>query len=177
MDCELEPPAVANGAEGAAVLDGQERLLFFASVLIGQKVEVQVSSGWVGGAGPALWPAEQEVITPGLCCCWRPADAFWRAPQTLDGVVYEGVFHCMKLAGGERHVVLRYAKIVRDPTITAEGLQELAQRPEETKVVMSAQLAAVVAKDVRMSAEDLGSEAYGDVGFETDAAISRGRGG
>jgi hypothetical protein len=46
----LETPAVANGAGVAqgspralAAVDGQERLLFFASVLIGHKVEVQVS--------------------------------------------------------------------------------------------------------------------------------------
>jgi hypothetical protein len=92
-------------------------------------------------------------------------------------VVYEGIFHCMKLSAGARHVVLRYAKIVRDPTLTADGLQELAQRPDETKVVISDVLASIVAKDVRMAPEDLGSEAFGDVGFETDSAISRGRGG
>jgi len=92
-------------------------------------------------------------------------------------VVYEGVFHCMKLADGARHVVLRYAKVVRDPTLTAEGLQEMATRPEDLKVIMSNDLAGIVAKDVRLAPEDLGSEAYGDMGFETDAAISRGRGG
>lgn len=95
----------------------------------------------------------------------------------MDGVVYEGVFHTLKVGGGARHVVLRYAKVVRDPTLTADGLQELATRPEDVKVVMSADLAGIVAKDVRLAAEDLGSEAYGEVGFETDAAISRGRGG
>jgi hypothetical protein len=83
----------------------------------------------------------------------------------------------MKLADGARHVVLRYAKVVRDPTLTAEGLQELAKAPEEIKVIMSSDVASIVAKDVRLAAEDLGSEAYGEVGFETDAAISRGRGG
>lgn len=84
----------------------------------------------------------------------------------------------MKLAdGGARHVVLRYAKVVRDPTLTPEGLQELATRPDDVKVIRSEDLAAVVARDVRLAAEDLGSEAYGEVGFETDAAISRGRGG
>jgi hypothetical protein len=82
----------------------------------------------------------------------------------------------MKLADGARHVVLRYAKVVRDPTLTPEGLQELATRPEDIKVIMSQDLASVVAKDVRMAPEDLGAEAY-DVGCETDAAISRGRGG
>jgi hypothetical protein len=55
----LEEPAAANGqgAEDKAgstaarlVPDGQERLLFFASVLIGHKVEVQVS--WGSGSCP-----------------------------------------------------------------------------------------------------------------------------
>ena len=94
----------------------------------------------------------------------------------MDGVVYEGVFHCLKVADGARHAVLRFAKVVRDPTLTAEGLQELATRPESIKVVASGDLAAIVARDVRLSPEDLGTEAY-DLGFETDAAISRGRGG
>lgn len=83
----------------------------------------------------------------------------------------------MKLVDSARHVVLRYAKVVRDPNLTADGLQEEAQRPEETKVILSDTLASIVARDVRLSAEDLGSETYGEVGFETDAAISRGRGG
>jgi hypothetical protein len=97
--------------------------------------------------------------------------------KTLDGVTLEGVFHCMKLVDGGRHIVLRYAKVVRDPNLTAEGLQELATRPDDVRVVSSADLAALAARDVRLAAEDLGSEAYGEVGFETDAAISRGRGG
>lgn len=96
--------------------------------------------------------------------------------QLTDGTVYEGIFHTMKVDGKDAHVVLKYAKVVKDPTITAEGLQAIAKKPEATKVIHSDDIAGVVAKDVRMAAEDLGSEQY-DVGFETDATISRGRGG
>lgn len=82
----------------------------------------------------------------------------------------------MKLEGPSAHVVLKYAKVVRDPSITAEGLQALAKKPEPLKVIHSDDVAGIVAKDVRMAPEDLGAEQY-DLGFETDAAISRGRGG
>lgn len=55
-------------------------------------------------------------------------------------------------------------------------LQAIAKKPEHVKVFHSDDIAGIMAKDVRMSPEDLGAEQY-DVGFETDAAISRGRGG
>lgn len=90
--------------------------------------------------------------------------------------MYEGIFHTLKVDGGDAHVVLKYAKVVRDPAITAEGLQAIAKKPEAVKVIHSADIAGLLAKDVRMSPEDLGAEQY-DIGFETDAAISRGRGG
>src|SRR5689334_19763690 len=96
--------------------------------------------------------------------------------QLTDGTVYEGIFHTMKVDGKDAHVVLKYAKVIKDPSITAEGLQAIAKKPEVTKVIHSDDIAGVVAKDVRMAPEDLGSEQY-EVGFETDAAISRGRGG
>lgn len=90
--------------------------------------------------------------------------------------MYEGIFHTMKVEGNDAHVVLKYAKVLKDPSITAEGLQAIAQKPEVLKVIHSGDIAGLVAKDVRMAPEDLGAEQY-DVGFETDAAISRGRGG
>ena len=90
--------------------------------------------------------------------------------------MYEGVFHTMKIDGAHTHVVLKYAKTLRDPSVTAEDLQALAQKPELVRVFTSDDIVALVARDVRMAPEDLGSEAY-DLGFETDAAISRGRGG
>ena len=98
--------------------------------------------------------------------------------QLVDGTSYEGIFHTMKVDGMDAHVVLKYAKVLRDPSITTEGLQAIAKKPELIKVIHSDDIAGLVAKDVRMAAEDLGSEQQWDVGgFETDAAISRGRGG
>jgi hypothetical protein len=82
----------------------------------------------------------------------------------------------MKVDGKQTHVVLKYAKVVREASSTADDLQGIAKKPELVKTLHSDDIAAVVAKNVRMSPEDLGSEAY-DLGFETDAAISRGRGG
>lgn len=96
--------------------------------------------------------------------------------QLIDGTTYEGIFHTMKVEGKDAHVVLKYAKVTKDPSVTTEGLQMLAKKPEAVKVFHSNDVAGIVAKDVRMSPEDLGAEQY-DVGFETDAAISRGRGG
>jgi hypothetical protein len=94
----------------------------------------------------------------------------------VDGTVIEGIFHTMKLHGSHAHVVLKYAKVTKDPSITAEGLQAIAKKPEVVKVIHSDDIAGIVAKDVRMTPEDLGAEQY-ELGFETDAAISRGRGG
>jgi hypothetical protein len=82
----------------------------------------------------------------------------------------------MKVEGKDTHVVLKYAKVVREASRTADDLQGMAKKPELVKLLHSDDIAAVVAKDVRMTPEDLGSEAY-DLAFETDAAISRGRGG
>ena len=82
----------------------------------------------------------------------------------------------MKVDGSDVHVVLKYAKVLKDPSITTEGLQAIAKKPEVVKLIHSDDIAGLVAKDVRMAPEDLGAEQY-DVGFETDAAISRGRGG
>lgn len=90
--------------------------------------------------------------------------------------MYEGIFHTMKVDGSDSHVVLKYAKVLKDPSITAEGLQAIAKKPEPVKVIHSDDIAGVVARDVRMTPEDLGAESF-DFGFETDAAISRGRGG
>ena len=90
-------------------------------------------------------------------------------------MVYEGIFHTLKLDEGDAHVVLKYARVVRDPSLTAEDFQAAADKPEATKVVYSRDLASILARDVRLSAEDLGAE--DDGAFATDSAISRGRGG
>lgn len=94
--------------------------------------------------------------------------------QLTDGVVYEGVFNTLKVHGKGFHVVLKYAKVVKDPTLTADGLQALAQKPEPIKTLPASSVVSVFAKDVKMGADDLGPE---QDDFETDSTISRGRGG
>jgi hypothetical protein len=89
--------------------------------------------------------------------------------------VYEGIFHTMKVDGADMHVILKYAKVVRDPNITAEDLQAQAEKPEAVRVLYSSDLVSLLAKDVRLAPEDLGAEDAD--AFATDAAISRGRGG
>ena len=55
LEGALEPLEVANGQDGdehaGSAAEGQERLLFFAAVLVGHKVEVQVSCRGAGGSG------------------------------------------------------------------------------------------------------------------------------
>lgn len=43
--------------------------------------------------------------------------------QLIDGTVHEGIFHTMKVDGKHTHVVLKYAKVTKDPSVTAEDLQ------------------------------------------------------
>ena len=78
--------------------------------------------------------------------------------------------------------MLKHARVVRDPAVggkaaAAAAAQQLAAPPSATLVLRAAELASVLAKDVRMAPEDLGAEADADGAFATDSAISRGRGG
>lgn len=43
--------------------------------------------------------------------------------QLTDGTVYEGIFHTLTVDDKDVHVVLKYAKVARDPGVTAEDLQ------------------------------------------------------
>lgn len=140
------PGSSVNAKEGTAKsavpasnpTQGNERLLFGASVLIGYKVEVQVKSG----------------------------------------AVYEGIFYTLKINEAEVHVVLKYAKMVKDPSATAESVKDaLAERHQETMTVNSDDLVQIVARDVRFNPEDLKSDERNEFGFETDASIGRGRAG
>jgi hypothetical protein len=190
MAVDSEGGQPVQDGEPVAKLQANERLLFCAEVLIGYKCEVQVR-GWrvircstllLVGSCPtsctcaAACSPPQGKSPPSVTHCEHCIVVHMFLVQLTDGTVYEGIFHTMKVDGKDAHVVLKYAKVVKDPTITAEGLQAIAKKPEVTKVIHSDDIAGVVAKDVRMAAEDLGSEQY-DVGFETDATISRGRGG
>jgi hypothetical protein len=95
--------------------------------------------------------------------------------QVKNGVVYEGIFNTMQFEGKEMHVVLKYAKVARDPNSKLSDLQREAERPIKTLVIYSHDLVQVTATDVKLSPEDLGPALDDD--FETDSSISRGRGG
>jgi hypothetical protein len=81
----------------------------------------------------------------------------------------------MQFEGKDIHVVLKYAKVIRDPSSKLSDLQREAERPVKTLVIYSHDLVQVTATDIKLSAEDLGPALDDD--FETDSSISRGRGG
>lgn len=100
-------------------------------------------------------------------------------PQQLhSGLVYEGVFHTLKAEKAGLSVVLKHARVVRDPALgDGGGNDAAAAAPSATLVLRASDLASVLAKDVRMAPEDLGPVGDADGAFATDSAISRGRGG
>lgn len=90
--------------------------------------------------------------------------------QTKNGVVYEGIFNIAPVSDKGMSVVLKYARVVKDPNTK---LDSMAERPKATWIISADDMVQLVAKDVRMNPEDLAPEDD----FETDANISRGRGG
>lgn len=98
--------------------------------------------------------------------------------QVLSGCVFEGIFHTMYIKESDVNVVLMYAKLIHDPNIAPGAVKnELAEQPFKTLVIHSADLAQIVAKDVRFTPQDLSETDANNMGFDTDANISRGRGG
>jgi hypothetical protein len=95
--------------------------------------------------------------------------------QVKNGVVYEGIFNTMQFEGKDMHVVLKFAKVIRDPNSKLSDLQREAERPIKTLVIYNHDLVQVTATDIKLSPEDLGPALDDD--FETDSSISRGRGG
>ncbi|GIL60624.1 hypothetical protein Vafri_15158 [Volvox africanus] len=96
--------------------------------------------------------------------------------QVLSGLVYEGVFGSLQNDSTGVFFILKYAKIIKDPKAAADRTA-LAEKPVPNLTIPAAELVQLLAKDVRLSPEDLTGADRGEVGFETDAAISRGRGG
>lgn len=80
--------------------------------------------------------------------------------------------HALELEKPEPQVVLGYAKVVRDKNADKNAV---AERPVERLTLPMKDIAHLLAKDVRLSPDDVGPRE--DYGFETDSAISRGRGG
>jgi len=98
--------------------------------------------------------------------------------QVKNGAIYEGIFHTMHFVNNEVDVVLKYAKLVRDPNAkVASEKDALAEKPAKTLKVPSSELVQIIAKDVRVTPEDLSGADKSEYGFETDASIGRGRGG
>ncbi|PNH05513.1 PAB1-binding protein 1, partial [Tetrabaena socialis] len=94
-----------------------------------------------------------------------------------SGVVYEGVFGALLTGPSGASVVLKFAK-VKDPIAPTVARTTLAEKPIPVLTIGAGDLVQLYAKDVRLAAEDLSGVDRSDVGgFETDAAISRGRGG
>lgn len=86
----------------------------------------------------------------------------------------EGVFHSMVTSGPDvGQVVLKYAKVIRDTSALANDPNSAAQQPLPTCVIEGRDVVSILAKDVKLSPADLGPVDS----FETDSAISRGRGG
>lgn len=81
--------------------------------------------------------------------------------------------------GNKPCVMLKYAKLLHDPSAASNPLaasKVLAEKPQLLLTVQLADLVQLVAKDMRLNPSDLAASEQTD-GFETDAAISRGRGG
>jgi hypothetical protein len=96
--------------------------------------------------------------------------------QLANGLAYEGIFNTANFSPdveAPHGVVLKYARCIRDPSVSADR-DGLAEKPSRTKVFNAADIVQLLARDVRMNPEDLAASTED---FETDAAISRGRGG
>lgn len=100
--------------------------------------------------------------------------------QVKSGVVYEGIFHALRPAGGDFDVLLRMAKPVETKAAAAaDDAEWQPTRPTALLAVEGRDLVQIMAVDVRMGASDVGApgSAWDDAGgFGTDAAISRARG-
>jgi hypothetical protein len=96
-----------------------------------------------------------------------------------NGTVYEGIFHTLQIENKDAHLVLKYAKVVTEPS--AQGSEKVldvnTEKPIPTLVIYSNDIVQMLVKDVKLNAEDLASTDRTDFGFETDSAISRGRAG
>ena len=97
--------------------------------------------------------------------------------QVKGGKVYEGIFHAIEVeTEGQLGIILKMAT-----TIALEGgkpldMKGLAVKPEPTLLIRGEDLVRLAAKNVRMGAADVGPDAD-DMGFGTDSAISKSRGG
>ncbi len=141
-----------------------------AQALCGAELDQEiVRAGWAAArphrAGEA--PIRHEA-------CFAAHDL---SVQVKSGLVYEGIFHAANYAAEDppeaRGVILKYARVIKDPSVSADK-DALAEKPAKVKRIPASELVMMVARDVRMNPDDLAAPPDD---FETDAAISRGRGG
>jgi hypothetical protein len=139
-----------------------DRLTWMGNVLVGYRVEAQVRSA--RGEGLAAIPPRAPA----------PSPAAPLIPQLTSGSTYEGVFSGLRVEPAGVSAVLKFAKPVYSQL---DDRNALAEKPVPLLAIPAGELMQIFAKDVRLSPEDLAGADRSDVGFETDAAISRGRGG
>lgn len=104
---------------------------------------------------------------------------FMQPPQLRNHRTYEGILSTMMCEGSKPCVMLKYAKLLHDPSTASNpqaASKALAEKPQMLLTVQLADLVQLVAKDMRLNPSDLAATEQTDF-FETDAAISRGRGG
>ena len=88
--------------------------------------------------------------------------------------MYQGIFSTAHVESGELHVVLQMAKLIKDSDQKPVE-NSPARKPIKELIIKSADFVSLHAKDVRMGSDDVSGPA--EDSFNTDAAISRGRGG
>lgn len=97
--------------------------------------------------------------------------------QVKGGKTYEGIFSAIEVeAEGGLSLVLKMATTKLQDDGKALDMKELVEKPVKSMIITGKDLVQLVAKDVKMNAVDVGPEAE-DMGFGTDAAISKERGG
>ena len=93
--------------------------------------------------------------------------------QVTDGSVYEGILHAAQPSGKEISIVLKQARTVRAAANQPNAPEPAPRRKLVT--ISNGELVQMLAKDVRLGAEDVGYSQAAT--FSTDLEISRGRGG
>uniref|UniRef100_A0A061SAY3 Ctc-interacting domain 3 n=1 Tax=Tetraselmis sp. GSL018 TaxID=582737 RepID=A0A061SAY3_9CHLO len=122
--------------------------------------------------GPGVEKLDQRFLFCLQVLIGQPVQA-----KVRGGKVYQGVFSKAEVsADGGLAVDLEMATVVREGDGEVTDMKQLAERPEPLVVISSSDLLHITAKDIRMNAGEVGPVAD-DMGFGTDSAISRGRGG
>lgn len=97
--------------------------------------------------------------------------------QVRDGTVYEGIFHSINVSKeGGLSATLKMAMMKKGAEGKALDMKAIAVKPEAVLMIEGKDLVQLFAKGVRTDAAYVGPD-QDDMGFGTDSAISRDRGG